>query len=287
MPRFENEAGNAGVLDDVTPAGIGDVVGRAQHGRRWISIPIPVTVRPISHALPLPGATIGAGHATRSSRFHFGQTSLAFSTAYLSTVCALFAMAFICDGNGATCAAGGESQVAGTLVGVSVGPADGARAGDLVRGRLGAPAGAPHTVRAQVLVQQTAPTLAAPDPCARTLAVAVVGNREFVAALLASSLFESAEALITLAVRSADRSTASRCLALWTAHAPRPSSTHHALLSLFAPHFRATLSTRTTLYTSTKNPPEKETSAIQILLRVCSRCCCVRRATVFSRDALR
>lgn len=89
MPRFENEAGNAGVLDDVTPAGIGDVVGRAQHGRRWISIPIPVTVRPISHALPLPGATIGAGHATRSSRFHFGQTSLAFSTAYFSTVCAL------------------------------------------------------------------------------------------------------------------------------------------------------------------------------------------------------
>lgn len=79
-----------------------------------------------------------------------------------------FAMALICDGNGATCAAGGESQVAGTLVGVSVGPADGARAGDLVRGRLRAPAGAPHTVRAQVLVQQTAPTLAAPDPCART-----------------------------------------------------------------------------------------------------------------------
>lgn len=77
-------------------------------------------------------------------------------------------MALISDGNGSTCAAGGESQVAGTLVGVSVGPADGARAGDLVRGRLGAPAGAPHTVRAQVLVQQTAPTLAAPDPCART-----------------------------------------------------------------------------------------------------------------------
>lgn len=77
-------------------------------------------------------------------------------------------MALIGDGNGATRAAGGESQVAGTLVGVSVGSADGARAGDLVRGRLGAPAGAPHTVRAQVLVQQTAPTLAAPDPCART-----------------------------------------------------------------------------------------------------------------------
>lgn len=77
-------------------------------------------------------------------------------------------MALISDRNGATCAAGGESQVAGTLVGVSVGPADGARAGDLVRGRLGAPAGAPHTVRAQVLVQQTAPTLATSDPCART-----------------------------------------------------------------------------------------------------------------------
>lgn len=74
-----------------------------------------------------------------------------------------------------------------------------------------------------------------------TLAVAVVGNRELVAALLASSLFESAQALVTLAVRPADRSTASRCLALRTAHAPRPSSTHHALLSFFAPHFRAAL----------------------------------------------
>lgn len=62
-------------------------------------------------------------------------------------------MTLIGDGNGAASAAGGESQVAGTLVGVSVGPADGARAGDLVRGRLGAPAGAPHAVRAQVLVQ--------------------------------------------------------------------------------------------------------------------------------------
>jgi len=77
-------------------------------------------------------------------------------------------MALISDGNGATCATGGESQVAGTLVGVSVRSANGARAGDLVRGRLRAPAGAPHTVRTQVLVQQTAPTLAAPDPCART-----------------------------------------------------------------------------------------------------------------------
>lgn len=79
-----------------------------------------------------------------------------------------FAMALIGDGNGAARAAGSKSQVAGTLVGVSVGPADGARAGDLVRGRLRAPAGAPHAVRAQVLVQQTAPTLAALDPRART-----------------------------------------------------------------------------------------------------------------------
>lgn len=77
-------------------------------------------------------------------------------------------MALIGDGNGATCAAGGESQVAGTLVGVSVGPANGACSGSLLRGRLWAPAGAPHAVRAQVLVQQAAPALAAPDPCART-----------------------------------------------------------------------------------------------------------------------
>lgn len=77
-------------------------------------------------------------------------------------------MALIGDGNGATCAAGGKSQVAGTLVCVSVGPANGACGGSLLRGRLGAPAGAPHAVRAQVLVQQAAPALAAPDPCART-----------------------------------------------------------------------------------------------------------------------
>lgn len=79
-----------------------------------------------------------------------------------------FAVALIGDGNGATCAAGGESQVAGTLVGVSVGPANGACDGSLLRGRLGAPAGAPHAVRAQVLVQHAAPTLAATDPYART-----------------------------------------------------------------------------------------------------------------------
>lgn len=79
-----------------------------------------------------------------------------------------FAVALIGDGNGATCAAGGESQVAGTLVGVSVGPADGAHGGSLLRRRLGAPAGAPHAVRAQVLVQKATPALAATDPCART-----------------------------------------------------------------------------------------------------------------------
>lgn len=58
-----------------------------------------------------------------------------------------FAMTFISDGNGATRAAGGKSQVAGTLVGVSVGSADGAYADDLVRECLRAPAGAPHTMR--------------------------------------------------------------------------------------------------------------------------------------------
>lgn len=59
-----------------------------------------------------------------------------------------FTVTLISDGNGATRAAGGESQVAGTLVGVSVGSADGTCAGDLVRECLGAPAGAPHTMRA-------------------------------------------------------------------------------------------------------------------------------------------
>jgi len=74
-----------------------------------------------------------------------------------------------------------------------------------------------------------------------TLAVAVVGNCEFVTALLASSLFESTQAFITLAVRSADWSTTTRCFTLWTAHAPRSSSTYHAFFSFFAPYFCATL----------------------------------------------
>lgn len=173
MSRLEDEAGNAGVLDDVTPAWIGDIVGGAQHGRRWVSI----TVCPVPDALPLPGTTIGAGHATWPARLHLRQTRLPLATTNRGTVCVLFAVALIGDGNGATCAAGGKSQVAGTLVCVSVGPANGACGGSLLRGRLGAPAGAPHAVRAQVLVQQAAPALAAPDPCARTLAVAVIGNR--------------------------------------------------------------------------------------------------------------
>jgi len=173
------------------------------------------------------------------------------------------------------------------------------------------------------------------------LTVTVVSDREFVAALLASSLFESAQALVTLAVRPTDRSTtATRCFALWTTHAPRPSPTHHALFPFFAPHFRATLcrietirdliyfaielpfrsffpslarlirerlktdfpiiigyyiasvlrvprtSARTTLHSSTENPPEEETSAIQILLGVGGRCCRVGRAAVLPRDAL-
>lgn len=74
-----------------------------------------------------------------------------------------------------------------------------------------------------------------------TLAVAVVGNREFVIAFLASSLFESTQAFVTLAVRSADRSITTWCFTFWTAHAPWSSSTYHALFSFFAPHFRTTL----------------------------------------------
>lgn len=89
VPRLKNEAGDAGVLDDVTPAGISDVVRRAQHCRRRIPIPVSVTMRPISDALPLPGATVGAGHATRSPRLHLGQAGLALSAAYCGAVCAL------------------------------------------------------------------------------------------------------------------------------------------------------------------------------------------------------
>lgn len=149
MSRLENEAGDAGVLDDVTPAGIGDVVGRAQHGRRWISIPIPITiaVRPVPDALPLPGATVRAGHATRPTGLYLRQAGLPLSTANRRAIRVLFAVALIGDRNGATRAAGGESQVAGTLVGVSVGPANGPSGCVLVRGRLRAPAGAPHAVR--------------------------------------------------------------------------------------------------------------------------------------------
>lgn len=66
VSRLEDEAGSAGVLDDVTPAWIGDIVGGTQHGRRWISI----TVCPVPDALPLPGTTIGTGHATWSARLH-------------------------------------------------------------------------------------------------------------------------------------------------------------------------------------------------------------------------
>lgn len=89
MPRLENEAGDAGVLHDVTPAGISDVVRRAQHGGRRIPVPVPVAVRPISHALPLPGATVGAGHATRSPGLHLGQAGLALPAAYRGAVRAL------------------------------------------------------------------------------------------------------------------------------------------------------------------------------------------------------
>lgn len=63
-----------------------------------------------------------------------------------------FAMTLIGNGNGATRATSGKSQVAGTLVGVSVGSAYGACANDLVRGRLGTPASASDAVRTQVLV---------------------------------------------------------------------------------------------------------------------------------------
>lgn len=85
MSRLEDEAGNAGVLDDVTPTGIGDIVGGAQHGRRWISI----TVCPVPDSLPLPGTAIGAGHATWSARLHFRQTRLPLAATNRGTVCVL------------------------------------------------------------------------------------------------------------------------------------------------------------------------------------------------------
>jgi len=50
---------------------------------------------------------------------------------------------------------------------------------------------------------------------------------------------------------------------------------------------RPRTSARTTLHSSTENPPEEETSAIQILLGVGGRRCRVGRATILPRDALR
>lgn len=85
VSRLEDEACNAGVLDDVTPAGICDIVGSAQHGRRWISI----TVCPVPDTLPLPWATIGAGHATWSTGLHLRQAGLPLATADRSAVCVL------------------------------------------------------------------------------------------------------------------------------------------------------------------------------------------------------
>lgn len=177
-----------------------------------------------------------------------------------------------------------------------------------------------------------------------TLAVAVIGNRQFVASFLASAFLQSAQIFVAFAVRPADWTTTSWCLALRAAHTPWSSSAHHALFSLLTPYFRAAFyqekqfnglplnlnfwekiiadvyaklnfykrnnlrsyfeeesldfffknrdkskskikysftSARTTLHTSTKHPPKKETSAIEIFLRVRGRCCGVRRATIF------
>lgn len=87
VSRLEDEAGSAGVLDDVTPTGIGDIVGGAQHGRRWISI----TVCPVPDPLPLPGTAIGAGHAAWPTRLHFRQTRLPLAAANRGAVCVLYA----------------------------------------------------------------------------------------------------------------------------------------------------------------------------------------------------
>lgn len=74
-------------------------------------------------------------------------------------------MTFISDRNGTTSAAGGESQVASALVGISVGSADGTHARALM-GCARAPAGALDAMRAQVLVQQAASPLTTPYPSA-------------------------------------------------------------------------------------------------------------------------
>ncbi|KAI4490414.1 hypothetical protein M0802_010685 [Mischocyttarus mexicanus] len=85
MSRLENESGNAGVLDDVTPAWIGDVVGSAEHGRRWITVPVPITITiavgPVPYPFPFPGATVRAGHATRPTGLNLRQAGLTLSTA--------------------------------------------------------------------------------------------------------------------------------------------------------------------------------------------------------------
>lgn len=86
VSRLEDEAGNAGVLDDVTPTRIGDIVGGTQHGRRWV----PITVCPVPDPLPLPGATIGAGHATWTTRLHLRQTRLPLAATNRRAVCVLY-----------------------------------------------------------------------------------------------------------------------------------------------------------------------------------------------------
>lgn len=61
------------------------------------------------------------------------------------------------------------------------------------------------------------------------------------AALFAGSLFQSAQTLVTSSVRAANRTAASRSLALRAANAPWSASPHHALLSLLATYFGAAL----------------------------------------------
>lgn len=96
--------------------------------------------------------------------------------------------------------------------------------------------------------------------------MAVIGDRELVASLLAGALLEPAQILVTLPVRSADRTTASGCFALGAADAPRSTLAHHTLFALLAPYFGAALSARATLYPSAEHFPKKKTSAIKILL---------------------
>ena len=76
MPGLEHQAGEAGVLHDVAPARISDVVGGAERqGRRVLVVTIPMPVA-LAHELFVPGTAVEAGHASGPARVGLGQAEL-------------------------------------------------------------------------------------------------------------------------------------------------------------------------------------------------------------------